>query len=979
MKEALQVIGEFDDTKGAKGMKGDRGKGKGKKGMGGKGLKGKGFGKFGPKGGKSPYGEMISVPAGPVKRVQMNGVNRQRNSGIHTVEVYFPQFYIKQIEMEEYDAQPHRYGPSVIGKYTKGIGQIEARFPTDDEDPVSFVMSAVHRLMERMTNQGFNETARYSFDGMPLNAWNAVGRLDIGSESLIDRSKSMKAYVMDLFERFGDGEHDIEGVDMYNACYGGQAAGLCCLSWVESDRWDGRYAIAAATDISEATSTHMFTVGAACTATLYFPDAPVAVHSHRTSCILHRFDFFKPVGWFTMSPIVDGKYSIDCYMQCIDACYQGMKKKMNDREFLSLSDYNVFHTGGGYHVVKKAFERVIRNEEPKMLAEQRDRLVVGKLNPSCHLLKLIGPCHTVSSFLNISSVCMSQWDKALGRITIVFTYGSGAAASMYQLRHDDIPWMKSLGLWKCDFYRSALHQNPWTMIHEIYCQTWMKFDYQPVGRTSFEYGPETLEKDAYYLMEIDPWGRRFYHRGGMATGPLDKQYHRPADVAENRHMRERYLHFPVGKVEERTAEDEWKELEYEMTYNPDDAPEYEIIEESFSKKHPDHKTVVVSMIEGTGTKHGSTVLNDGEDHTYQIIGTWNNCEDVEEMERDDDSFSFEITLGINCWEKFYLIQDNDPTKKIYPAYEDSNKDCPCIGPHSGGDRHFWLLEGREGPHRSLEDVGVPGDKYTVTFRWETGKVKQLTWEKTEEAAGEYRDDAIYYLLGSWTCWEYVQLEPVPGRDGHHTLDVQMTSLGIEFQVVRNRDLHQRIWPETPDNVPAGSNALILGPDRTGVGRWRIDGTLGDIFRISFVRRWLDGFDMKRLTWDRIGSRPVIEPEPRYFAVGSMNDWAANGVYTEMTKLSGEQAYTCDIQIARIPEEFQIVENKSWDRCVHPDKRDCVQTQAHQVLKNADANGLNWALGKGVADKPRIGDRFRVRFDAGEVYRVTWKKTERALD
>ena len=38
------------------------------------------------------------------------------------------------------------------------------------------------------------------------------------------RSKSMKSYVMDLFERYGDGEANIEGVDMYNACYGGQAS-----------------------------------------------------------------------------------------------------------------------------------------------------------------------------------------------------------------------------------------------------------------------------------------------------------------------------------------------------------------------------------------------------------------------------------------------------------------------------------------------------------------------------------------------------------------------------------------------------------------------------------------------------------------------------------------------------------------------------------------------------------------------------------
>merc|ERR1719414_2805150 len=76
----------------------------------------------------------IYYPQFYLKRVQMSGINRQRNCGIHTIEIYYPQFYLKQIEMEEYDARPDRYGPSVIGKYTKGIGQIEARYPTDDEE-----------------------------------------------------------------------------------------------------------------------------------------------------------------------------------------------------------------------------------------------------------------------------------------------------------------------------------------------------------------------------------------------------------------------------------------------------------------------------------------------------------------------------------------------------------------------------------------------------------------------------------------------------------------------------------------------------------------------------------------------------------------------------------------------------------------------------------------------------------------------------
>jgi len=480
----------------------------------------------------------------------MSGINRQKNCGVHTIEIYHPQFYFKQTEMEEWDSRPDRYGPAVIGKYTKGIGQIEARFPTDDEDPVSFCMTVVHRLVERMERVGFNETARFHPMNKTITPWHAFGRIDIGSESLIDRSKSMKSYVMDLFERYGDGEANIEGVDMYNACYGGQAAGLSVLNWIESDRWDGRYGLAIATDISDTMSMAMFVVGAACTGTLMYPDAPMAHTSHRASAILHRFDFFKPVGWKHMGPLTDGKYSVEAYMSCIDMCYDVLKLKMNNRPLFSISDYNVFHTGGGYHIVKKAFERFVRSEQiPGLTQIMRDELTLERLVPTCHLLKIIGPCHTVSSFLNMSSLVMSEWEKILGKVLIVFTYGSGAASTMYQVRFDDIPWFQPLAQWKIEFYRYAIYQLPSTQVHDAYTLTWMKFGYRPGGRAYFGIDLSLYEKDVYYLMEIDKYGRRYYHRVGVAAEPRDKKWELRADREEARPDRTHYGPLPQSLPE----------------------------------------------------------------------------------------------------------------------------------------------------------------------------------------------------------------------------------------------------------------------------------------------------------------------------------------------------------------------------------------------------------------------------------------------
>eukprot|EP00971_Amphidinium_carterae_P307057 6102238-Amphidinium_carterae.1 len=35
----------------------------------------------------------------PVKRVLEHGINRQKNVGIHTLEIYYPQFYFKQVQV----------------------------------------------------------------------------------------------------------------------------------------------------------------------------------------------------------------------------------------------------------------------------------------------------------------------------------------------------------------------------------------------------------------------------------------------------------------------------------------------------------------------------------------------------------------------------------------------------------------------------------------------------------------------------------------------------------------------------------------------------------------------------------------------------------------------------------------------------------------------------------------------------------------
>ena len=79
-------------------------------------------------------------------------------------------------------------------------------------------------------------------------SWHDIGRLEVGTETLLDKSKSTKTVLMELCPSL---IHDIEGVTTVNACYGGMAALLNAVAWCQSrDYVKGTYALVVAADIA---------------------------------------------------------------------------------------------------------------------------------------------------------------------------------------------------------------------------------------------------------------------------------------------------------------------------------------------------------------------------------------------------------------------------------------------------------------------------------------------------------------------------------------------------------------------------------------------------------------------------------------------------------------------------------------------------------------------------------------------------------
>ncbi|THH17363.1 hypothetical protein EW146_g3433 [Bondarzewia mesenterica] len=205
------------------------------------------------------------------------------------------------------------------GKYTIGLGQSYMAFADDREDINSMALTVVSSLMKR-----------YNIDPK------SIGRLEVGTETIIDKSKSVKTVLMDLFA--ASGNHDIEGLDSKNACYGSTNALFNAVNWVESRSWDGRNAIVFAGDIAVYAEGGARPVGGAgACAILVGPNAPLvfepSVRLMRQPVAIHgtymanTYDFYKP-DLSSEYPTVDGPLSVSTYIRAMDGAYSAFRAKV---------------------------------------------------------------------------------------------------------------------------------------------------------------------------------------------------------------------------------------------------------------------------------------------------------------------------------------------------------------------------------------------------------------------------------------------------------------------------------------------------------------------------------------------------------------------------------------------------------------------------------------------------------------------------
>ncbi|KAF9263084.1 hydroxymethylglutaryl-CoA synthase [Marasmius fiardii PR-910] len=461
---------------------------------------------------------------------------RPKDIGILGIEVYFPRRCISEVDLEEFDGVSK-------GKYTIGLGQEYMAWPDDREDINSFALNAVSRLLEN-----------YNVDPK------SIGRIDVGTETIIDKSKSVKTTLMSLFAESGN--FDIEGIDSKNACYGSTAALFNATNWIESSSWDGRNAIVVAGDIAVyAEGPARPAGGAGAVALLIGPNAPVVFEPIHGTYMTDTYDFYKP-DLSSEYPEVDGPVSVVTYTGALDHAYSAYREKVaralkragltnghspaDPKAHFSIDsiDYALFHSPYGKQAVKGharlLFNDFLSNPEAPAFANiesadayramtqtaslkdknvEKDFIAAGKacyaqkVEPGMACSKRLGNMYTASLYGCLASLLSTVEPAQIkDKRILLYAFGSGCAASFFTMKvKGDTSEMRE----KMDLL------NRLASMKVVPCQEFIDaLRLREKNHNAKDYIPEgsidNIWPGAYYLESVDSKFRRKYAKAPLA-------------------------------------------------------------------------------------------------------------------------------------------------------------------------------------------------------------------------------------------------------------------------------------------------------------------------------------------------------------------------------------------------------------------------------------------------------------------------------
>lgn len=329
-------------------------------------------------------------------------------AGISSISMYVPPLYLSHDDLADARGIPR-------DKFRIGLGNINMAIVPPWDDTVTMAANAAEMALE---SAGIEK--------------DEIGLLIVSTETGVDQSKPVASFVQGLL---GIG-HRTRVYEIKHACYGGTVAIMNAIDWVKSQHHHGKKALVITSDVAKygLNSAGEPTQGAGAVA-FVISDETEFVHFLPDLNAFYAndvHDFWRPNG--SPVPMVDGKYSIECYREALDFCTKDLQDNLireAGKDLLDFVDYFIYHlpfTKMAY----KAHSKLLSTLRPELTEDEIQEIYNNtfeeKIKPSLLGAEQVGNVYTGSVYMCLMSLIEEAGKELINKNIGIFSYGSGCGA-----------------------------------------------------------------------------------------------------------------------------------------------------------------------------------------------------------------------------------------------------------------------------------------------------------------------------------------------------------------------------------------------------------------------------------------------------------------------------------------------------------------------------------------------------------------------
>jgi hydroxymethylglutaryl-CoA synthase len=349
----------------------------------------------------------------------MNGDSgaNTRKVGISDIQLHIPESKLDLTVLVKNRSQDDPRLGRHFARALRTTGQRAMRFPNLWEDTATMAAQAAHALLRRAG---------------PVTLPN-LRHLVVGTETTVDHSKPLSAYVQGMLQRSGlEVPERLSSFQVQHACAGATMSLISVGSMLAMGNRAAESGIVIASDIAryQRATTAEITQGAGAAA-LLVERAPRLLELDLASLGFYSRDvddFFRPVGSHLAQ--VRGRYSMDCYVESLNEAFLDHCQRVGElpADVLESTDFFVLHTpfrNMPELAMQNLLQRHLKIDTEAARPYLEDRGFYRGVDP----LAEVGNLYTGSMYLFLASLLHDRYqalgEAIIGKRLLLASYGSG--------------------------------------------------------------------------------------------------------------------------------------------------------------------------------------------------------------------------------------------------------------------------------------------------------------------------------------------------------------------------------------------------------------------------------------------------------------------------------------------------------------------------------------------------------------------------